>query len=359
MKPFFDAVFTGDLMLGEWHFSRGFGINKVLGRKGSDCFFQPIKPRLREGKLVIGNLEGPIAPGREARRKPLLADESILPALKDAGFLVLSIANNHLMEYGEKRATYTIERLEDSGFIVIGLADKPSRIIKLNGFKVEIIAADILPVHHSRPPYPEKVLMYSGKLDEIGAEICLLLAKSCAERKIVYLHWGEEFIHQPCPLQIKWAHRFIDSGADAVIGCHPHVPQGIEIYKDKVIAYSLGNFISDMPYPLTKEGFALGLRFSDEREIEYEAMPYYIDDTFRPYPIEGGELDDFHRRLEEFSNFIYTKNSFEDEMTRYGKAAHRAEEELWEWVKGFYRRNILKYPLSVHWGWLKEKLGLR
>ena len=360
MKPNenFDIAFTGDLILGDWHFTHGFGMNKALRKEGAEYFLEYIEPLLSQAGIVVGNLEGPLAPRKKARSKSMLGDERFLPALKKAGFRVISLANNHLMEYGTERARYTIEKLNDAGFIVAGLAESPNQVIDFNGSTIEIITADILPEHHQRRPYPSKPLMFSGPLDEMGGEICRIIGISQADYKIIYLHWGEEFIPFPDLKQMKWGRTFIDSGADAVIGSHPHVPQTVEEYKSKVIAYSLGNFLSDMAFPPTREGFILGLKLTDKNNIEYKILPYRVDSAFRPVPLGREESNAFRNRLHKHIEFESDESAFKAKMRRYTEVARMTETEYWEWVKGFYKHNFWKYPLKAHWGWLKEKLRI-
>lgn len=358
MKKSVKIVITGDLMLGEWHFTRGFGINRTAKTKGLDYFFTEVSPIFKSADMVLGNLEGPVGPAVEASKNPLLANELFLPALMHAGMNVLSVANNHLMEYGDNGALYTIRKIDDEGFYLTGFIENPVRRIPVNGFVAQIIAADVLPIHHQRPPYGENPLMLSGKIEAVGDTICRSLQEMEADFRIVYLHWGEEFMPVPCPTQVHWAHKFVDYGADLVAGCHPHVPQTMEEYKGKVIAYSLGNLISDMPYPPTKEGFILALTFKEGGGYDYEIIPYTIDSDFRPVLMDDAASRQFKKKLEIERQYSYSPDTFGVDMENYAQAALQAENEMWDWVKKFYRRNFFKYPLSAQWAYLKEKLGL-
>lgn len=351
-------LFTGDLMLGEWHFCQGFGISNLAKKGNLSKFFDPVKNYFDQTDLVIGNLEGPVGKTAESVKKPLLVNENFIPALKEAGFAVISVANNHFMEYGNEGAQYSLDALNKSGLEIAGLAESPSTVITIGDQSIEIICADILPAHHERKDYPAESMMFSGRLEHIGEIVCDRLDFSEADYRLVYLHWGEEFMSYPCPLQVRWAHRFIEHGADAVVGSHPHVPQCVEKFRGKIIAYSLGNFISDMPYPITKKGYMLSVEFYEEGKFDFEIIPYTIDKKFTPIPMNEADKSEFLKFLNGELSKMEIKEDFVADFQAYSAEALNAENEMWDWVKGFYRRNMLKYPISVHWGLIKEKLGI-
>ncbi|MBC8278069.1 MAG: CapA family protein [FCB group bacterium] len=360
MKKVVKILACGDLMLGEWHFSRGFGMNKILRKYGPDFPFENVSAFFNEADLVIGNLECNFAPAGKARKHPMLAADRFIPALKKAGINTLSVANNHLLDFGPEMAGETVKRLIDEGFQVIGLNHEPGVYIDADGCNVYILAADILPLHHKRPPYRDDSIIYSGSLEDLGPDIISRIEDSPAGYKIVYLHWGEEFIDHPDNIQVYWARKMIDSGADAVIGSHPHVPQGVEKSGSGVIAYSLGNFISDMPYPPTKTGYVLELNLSPvEKKLTPNIIPYTITDDFRPVLIKNLALSGMFKGLNEKILNIETDLEKPEMDPAYTAAARQAEIEMWDWTKSFYRKNFWKYPLSAQWGWFKEKVFLR
>lgn len=350
----------GDLMLGEWHFSRGFGMNKILKQHGPGYPFENVTAFFKDADLVIGNLECSFASAGKARKNPMLADDRFIPALKKAGINLLSVANNHLLDFGPEMAGKTVKRLKAEDFHLIGLQDEPGISVEFANHSVYILAADILPLHHNRPPYKDNSIIYSGSLKDLGPEIISRIKDSPAEHKIVYLHWGEEFIDHPDNLQVYWARRMIDSGADAVIGSHPHVPQGVENYGRGVIAYSLGNFISDMPYPPAKTGYILELNLnSTDKKLVPNIIPYTITDDFKPIMIKNLALSEMFKDLNEKILNIVTDSEDLLPDPAYTAAARQAEITMWEWTKSFYKKNLWKYPLSAQWGWFKEKIGNR
>jgi poly-gamma-glutamate synthesis protein (capsule biosynthesis protein) len=131
-------------------------------------------------------------------------------------------------------------------------------------------------------------------------------ARRKADFVFVSFHWGVEFSHRPTATQMKIARFCIDQGADAVIGCHPHVLQGIEIYKGRPIFYSLGNFIFDQAYePACRSVFAV-LRVSAKRLEEILLRPVYIRDCI-PELAAGEKKEAIIADLQEYSKVFGTE----------------------------------------------------
>jgi len=159
-------------------------------------------------------------------------------------------------------------------------ARKPAYLEK-NGLKIALLAytemADI--VYKGNPPI-------SFAADENKAGVSSLRYEYIKEdiekiRKevdflIVSLHWGTEYVYEVSPSEVDLAHMVIDLGADMIIGHHPHRMKGIEIYKGKPIAYSLGNFISDQGDLRNQEGFILDMEYSGNRLKSLFAVPFVI-----------------------------------------------------------------------------------
>lgn len=355
MSEAIKITLVGDLMLGDGPFSRGIGINSVLSAKGADYFFKGIKDLLIENDMLVGNLEGPVVPRLTRYKKPLIVNESFIPALKDIGFKYLSVANNHFADFGIEGIDYTLKVLDKYGIKALGLKDLTNNISLIKDKTVNILAADILPNHHIRKSYPIPPPIVTGSLSVTGEWICQVIEKSGADYKLVYLHWGEEFMHYPDPFQVEWAHRFIDSGASAVVGTHPHVPQRVERYNEGIIAYSLGNFVSDMSYPPTKLGYMLTLSLREDQSVDFEIIPYRLNTNFVPELMSDDEKQKFIDDLENLPESVLNIDDRRIGMDFYRKKALAEENAMWKWAKLFYLRNFFRYPLSVHIEILKDK----
>ena len=231
---------VGDIMLA------GAG-NATFQRLGCDYPFAATAIELHKGDIAVGNLETPIAwSGTEFMFKKFRfrADPKCGPALKRAGFSVLTLANNHIMDFGEPALLETLHNLDSNGILSTGagqnlLAARGKTMLQVKGAKVAFLAYSVtLPVEFfaasdrsgTAPGYP---LYYKKDI---------ALAKASSDYVVVSFHWGLEGADMPHLFQVATAHAAIDAGADVVLGHHPHVLQGIERYKKGIIFYSLGNF---------------------------------------------------------------------------------------------------------------------
>jgi len=231
---------VGDIMLA------GSGEN-IYRKNGYDYPFDATRNTLKQGDLVIGNLETPItSSGVEFKEKKFRfkADPKAALALRNAGFTHLSLANNHILDYGEDGLRQTLAALDTNSIIYSGAgmdlaAARKAEIVAINGVKVAFLSYSLT---HPKEFFAgaETAGTAPGYLQFFTADI--KQAKKNADCVIVSFHWGEEGLEKPKPYQITTAHKAVDAGADIVIGHHPHVLQGVERYKDGVIFYSLGNF---------------------------------------------------------------------------------------------------------------------
>lgn len=231
---------VGDIMLaGSAH--------STLLKEGFDYPFSRVAQDLQRGDLAIGNLEAPLAHrGNEFVDKKFRFKVSpdAAPALKRAGFSIFSLANNHMLDYGDKALQETIDTLSRQGIAMVGAgmdldAARRVSIIEVKGKKVAFLAYSLtLPAEFfaarnrpgTAPAYPALF------------EADIRSARALADYVVVSFHWGKEGASKPSGTQVGFAHRAIDAGADVVIGHHPHVLQGVEQYRQGVIFYSLGNF---------------------------------------------------------------------------------------------------------------------
>lgn len=257
-------VFTGDINLTDWIFNVGFGIGTNIGR-GLD----PFKYLEREaGDLWIGNFEGVVSTTSTHKgiyAKSFRVEPKVLQNLKHLD--IYGFANNHAMEHGGEAYKETVLALENYGCKVFGLKDRKSiivehqrKVISLTGLCLRIEAMREAPLYWYVPEYKE-----------IEEEVASLPVDAF---KVLYVHWGNEYINRPSVTQKKYAHWLIDTGFDLVIGVHPHVLQGYEDYHGGRIYYSLGNCVFDMPSEQCKTGAWVGVDLSG-------SQPKYIEKYLR------------------------------------------------------------------------------
>jgi gamma-polyglutamate biosynthesis protein CapA len=206
--------------------------------------FKNVLGYLRSFDYVISNLEGPIAVSGvkigskySFRMKPRVAD-----ALSKANIKIVNLANNHIFDYGKIAFEDTLRNLDKNGIRYFGNSYEPL-IIEKYGIKIGFLGFSQFLKHLEVKENKPGIAVVNEKLPEI-----IKKAKEKVDVLFVSFHWGEEYENLANNEQRKLARLAIDSGADLVIGHHPHVIQDIEKYKDKFIFYSLGNFIFDQNF---------------------------------------------------------------------------------------------------------------
>lgn len=278
---------VGDIMLA------GSG-EKTYAIKGYDYPFAAIRHILRQGDIVIGNLEAPItvASNKFIEKKfRFKTNPKAAAALKNAGFTHLSLANNHILDFGAEGLRETLKLLDQCEINHAGAGSDISSARKagktsVKGLKISFLSYSLT--------YPEE--FFAGK-DRFGtapgyAQIIsadIELEKKTADCVIVSFHWGGEGLDKPKPYQIATAHKAVDAGADIVIGHHPHVLQGVELYGKGVIFYSLGNFTFGSSSKSAQRSMIARIIFdSGIKEIEIIPLNVLNDEVrFQPKPLEG------------------------------------------------------------------------
>lgn len=216
-------------------------------RLGYDHPFAATAAELRKGDIAVANLEAPITRGGEEFTGKKFRYRSMpraATALKRAGFTVVTLANNHLMDFGAAGLTETLRHLDRSGIAHTGggaslAAARREAVVTVRGTRVAFLAYSLTypAAFFAGGDRPGTAPGYARYVREDIAK-----ARANADYVVVSFHWGEENAAEPKPYQVTLARQAVDAGAAVVIGHHPHVLQGIERYKGGVIFYSLGNF---------------------------------------------------------------------------------------------------------------------
>lgn len=254
-------VFAGDIMLdrnvAKW------------GAAAPEALFASTTELFAGADLRIINLEGTITTEPSVARR----DSSILRFTFDPEFArralsgiaphAASLANNHTLDFGAAGYDSTRRYLEEWGIVPFGHA------LNARGLSAVLVVREtrvcVVGYHQLFDPSTKEVLAEIGRL----RPECDVIN--------VFAHWGEEYTHEPSPAQKRIAHEFIDEGADAVVGAHPHVVQSVEVYEGRPIFYSLGNFMFDQEFSWeTKHGLLLRMELG-ERSARYTLNPVRID----------------------------------------------------------------------------------
>ena len=247
------VAIAGDVLL--WG-----GVARQLDNKGHDGVIDPELAALMSGAdLAFVNLEMPISEGgipMDDKQYTFRGKPGHLSLLSETmGVSAVSLANNHSLDFGMDAFLDTLEHLSRAGIGYAGAGKdldeaKEPWVAEVQGRTVAFLAASrVIPVYtwNATATRPGVLTTY----DPANLNKAITKAKEKYDYVIAYIHWGEEGSEEPKDYQVTLARGYIDAGADAVFGTHPHILQGFEIYKDKPIAYSLGNFIFTSSRPET------------------------------------------------------------------------------------------------------------
>jgi poly-gamma-glutamate capsule biosynthesis protein CapA/YwtB (metallophosphatase superfamily) len=239
--------------------------------------------------------------------------------LTSAGVDVVSMANNHAVDCGQTALLDTIARLDKAGIHHAGagkdisaartpaMLDTPAGKVAVLAFTDKFASGFAAGTEH-----PGVATIGDGS--KVVAAI--KAAKQKADYVVVSFHWGTEYTSQAASYQRALAHKAIDAGADLILGHHPHVIQGLEVYHDKLIAYSLGDFVFDHHTRATGEAFVLRVTLRPDGPPVARIIPVYLSDANGiPAPATGSAARSILDRLTHLSGALGL------ELTRSGDQA--------------------------------------
>jgi len=274
-------IFVGDIMLDD-----GPGMAIAAGRDP----LAPFAALLAEADYRIGNLECPIATvgqPMDSKIHNFRAHPRVLSVLKGR-FDALAVSNNHSGDYGQAAFLETLDHLKQTGIASFGggrnLTEAHAPLwIEKNGLRIAVLGYNEFKPRsfEAGPDWPG--IAWSED-SHVLADIRAARAAG-ADVVIPFMHWGWENEPAPDARQRQLARLMIDAGAAAVVGGHPHVTQGSEIYRGKPIIYSLGNFVFDgFDTPEGKLGWLLRLNVDRSGVVSWETVEAQIDAEGTPHP---------------------------------------------------------------------------
>lgn len=261
-------IVTGDVLLAR---SVNFQMHK---QKNFKLPFENVADCLQDADLTLINLESPIVENCPLTNEGMVfcGSPQTVEGLVYAGVDIASIANNHCRDRGEIGLQDTVEILAKNN--IAALVHGEILIEEVWGLKFAFLGYDTI----------------RAAVSQGGLKSSIENAKKVADVVIIYPHWGIEYVASPTQKQKDLAHLAIDIGADLVLGSHPHWVQGLEIYKDKLIVYSHGNFIFDQMFSEeTKTGVIGRYTFYKDKLIDVEFLPVYMKEFPSPHLLEGDE----------------------------------------------------------------------
>lgn len=254
------VLLTGDIMLGR----SVMGVS--LAKDDPNYPFKKVADILKKSDVVFGNLENPIVancPTSDSGFK-FCADPKMVQGLSYAGVDIVNLANNHISNYGQDGINQTEKYLSDAGIGYVGTGNLVIRNIK--GTRLGFLGFDFLDYEPKDTDY--KLIENSKKQVDI---------------LIVMVHWGVEYVPLATDTQKLIGNQLVSSGADVVVGSHPHVVQNTDYINGKPIFYSLGNFVMDQSWSEeTKSGLAVRLTYKNGKLLSVEKLPVYMESFAQP-----------------------------------------------------------------------------
>ena len=294
--------FTGDCILGtDEFFAWDTGLPAYYDLYGPEYFLKNVRSIFEEDDLTIVNMEGTLTEEttRVDKQFAFKGDPEYVKILTSSSVEAANVANNHSHDYGEKSFQDTVQTLEKNGIKSFGYDDVA--VLEVKGIRVGMFGIYELDDHLERIPQVKQDI---AKLKDQNVDII-----------VAVFHWSNELVTVPDENQVTLAHLVIDEGADVVVGHHPHVVQGIDEYKGKTIAYSLGNFcFGGNTHPTEMDTFIFQQKFilDGKRNItgsEYKVIPCRVSsettyNNYQPTPLVGEEAKETMDKIEERSQEI-------------------------------------------------------
>ena len=277
--------------------------------------FEKVSSVFQSADISIINLESVLIsecdePGSQIY--VLCGSSAFIQGIKDAGINVVNIANNHIIDYGVKAAKEEIHALKSEGIVVSGIDG--NGIMTVKNTKIGFLGFNDIEFNDIEPAYEEgsyDIIYQTSEIGNLRSRIESMQKKS--DIVIVSFHWGTEYTDVVTDRQKYLAHTAIDSGADLILGNHPHWIQPVEIYKNRLIIYSHGSLIfnqnnfklANRASEQTKVGIIGKYYFSHNKIISVEFIPITIDNNNQPHLVDPKQAKEIVKKLEEKSYRLF------------------------------------------------------
>lgn len=343
-------------MLGDSSHFLGRGVGTAVRAHGADFLFTHVRDLLSQADLFFFNLESPVSAndGDNYQSKLYRAPENISSSLKLGTVNIASLANNHILQHGLSLLHETRYYLEKAGIAGVGFSPDGRdelRTIRLNvgGFTVSIHCESLI------KDCTGDLIDYSKIEDRIIQSFSIMPA----DIRIVSLHWGDEFVPEPAPYQRQLAHRLVESGANLILGHHPHVLQPVEEYNGALIAYSLGNFIFDQRWGSEVETAGILDVVLSPAIQEWKLHHTKINHTYQPElsPRMGSGDPVFNNELSKVDSGL-TDTEYRSMKSTYSRRFRL--QMKWELLRHFWNVSLdtWLYLLSNRWRAIRGLLRL-
>jgi poly-gamma-glutamate synthesis protein (capsule biosynthesis protein) len=279
-------VFLGDVAPGR-------SMEAQLARYGPAYPWAGLEPLLAEADLAVANLECVLSDQGEslAKRYVIRSHPRWGQTLEAAGFDLVTLANNHALDYGARGLDDTLGALRDLGISAVGAgqnavtAHQPA-LFSLRGVRVAVLGYAASRWYGSQDiPATDRIAW--AEPDLVQSDVRAI--RDQVDIVIVLLHAGTEYAATPSSDQVAVSRAAIRAGADLVVGHHPHVTQTVEQYRGGLIVYSLGDALFDIPRQAAMRGHLLRIHVTREGLNRAELWPFWIHDTIQPRLLDNGQ----------------------------------------------------------------------
>jgi len=331
MKDSISIGFVGDIMLGELLENIGRGVKTKI-ESGIDPF-EFSKEYFKDIDVMIGNLEctlSNISIRNGVYSNILRAPPSYVKLLKDAGLSAMNMANNHTLDHGGEAFEETIEILKKNDITPFGNPERDCfksdlEVLNKKGWKIGLLGYNL-----SNLP-SQKLLSIKNKISSN-----IINYKEDVDILILSLHWGYEYVNFPSWPFTELSEAFISAGANIIYGHHSHQLQGVVKENNKIIGFSLGNFIFDDLRKENRTTAIFEVTYGDKK-VKFHEWPFYINNNFQPVPINDCKIYGYINKLNAIANKIYYE---------------KKNKEIIKWHKKAWRKSRighLKNRLRIRW----------
>lgn len=277
----------GDIMM-----DRGVEVRIKKFGESYDFAFDLIRDDLQNADLVFANLEGAISDiGADTGKKYSFRFEpAVAEALSGAGIDLVSLANNHMIDWGRVSLCETTKHLDKVGINYVGggcdsQTAERAHVVNLGNTRIAFLAyTEFYKGAHAVGDTPG---MSEWDIKKIEQRISDIKKQDQVDLVMVSMHWGAEYKNRATDHQVNLAEQIIDAGADVIIGHHPHVDQEIERHADGWIIYSLGNFVFDQSWSQeTMEGLLAEIQIQNGRVYDIIPRPLVLNPNYQPYLVK-------------------------------------------------------------------------
>jgi len=317
MNDSINILITGDTHLGGGRVKE-LALNNTVGK-----LFGDFTTKIQEADISITNLESPLIEEGTPILKTgpnLKSPVETVNVLKNVGFNLLTLANNHIMDYGEEGLISTLETCHETGLKTVGAGINEAN--KCHPFITEIsdISLSIINIAENEFSTLEENSSGAHALNPVKNYNLIKEYSNRMDHVIVIVHGGHENYQLPSP-RMKEAYRFfIDSGATAVIGHHTHCFSGYEEYNNAPIFYSIGNFLFDKIDSGNSgwcEGYMINLKCK-KNDIDYQIIPYkQNNEHIGLNTLNSKEIRKFDKRISSLNDIIQNDMKLEEKFLEY------------------------------------------